>query len=299
MNDTTSPFADFLDDAEHALAGELSGLRERADRLLARYSGIPAAVDVFAVLGLHGSEDPHTEFLAWLLDPAGSHGAGDRFFRRFLGLIGHADARRLARLPGDLNVSVETQYSLDTGCCPDLLVAVRETRQSGVIFLVEAKIHAGPTTGRRRGKDGEFVEGEDQLKRYADIVEQKGLSKLVLERPFGGRALCGNKETFRPVYVLLHAADRTYDERYRSVRYAQIEHALAVFIDEADLSASVRSLIQQFRTSLLAGALPDNALSALEELRHTRLLGSRGSTVGEALALRRLLATLENESNHG
>ena len=40
--------------------------------------------DALTFLGLSASEAVHSKILAWLLDPQGSHGAGDRFLRGFL-----------------------------------------------------------------------------------------------------------------------------------------------------------------------------------------------------------------------
>ena len=40
--------------------------------------------DAFNFLGLSGEEKPHSDILAWLLDPRGSHGAGDYFLKEFL-----------------------------------------------------------------------------------------------------------------------------------------------------------------------------------------------------------------------
>ena len=40
--------------------------------------------DALTFLGLSASEAVHSKILAWLLDPRGSHGAGDRFLRGFL-----------------------------------------------------------------------------------------------------------------------------------------------------------------------------------------------------------------------
>ena len=53
----------------------------RLDGMLARWQD---EVDVFDALRLHGDEQFHSNLLAWLLDPRGSHGLGDRFLQRFL-----------------------------------------------------------------------------------------------------------------------------------------------------------------------------------------------------------------------
>ena len=40
--------------------------------------------DALTFLGVSASEEVHSRVLAWLLDPQGSHGVGDRFLRGFL-----------------------------------------------------------------------------------------------------------------------------------------------------------------------------------------------------------------------
>ena len=51
-------------------------------------------VDIFDALELDGSEEFHSNFLAWLLDPKGSHGLGGDFLQRFLTV---SDARHAIR----------------------------------------------------------------------------------------------------------------------------------------------------------------------------------------------------------
>ena len=80
----------------------LEGLEEdgadlhRLDGMLARWRG---EVDVFDVFRLHGDEQFHSNLLAWLLDPRGSHGLGDLFLQRFLAGSGAARAIRAAHRP--------------------------------------------------------------------------------------------------------------------------------------------------------------------------------------------------------
>ena len=56
-------------------------------------------VDVFDALRLHGDEQFHSNLLAWLLDPRGSHGLGDHFLQRFLAASGAARAIPAAHRP--------------------------------------------------------------------------------------------------------------------------------------------------------------------------------------------------------
>ena len=43
--------------------------------------------DIFKILGVSRSEQCHSKFIAWLLDPNGSHGLGEFSLRRFLQLL--------------------------------------------------------------------------------------------------------------------------------------------------------------------------------------------------------------------
>ena len=83
----------------------LEGLEEdgadlhRLDGMLARWRG---EVDVFDALRLHGDEQFHSNLLAWLLDPRGSHGLGDLFLRRFLAAGGASRAIGAADVPSTM-----------------------------------------------------------------------------------------------------------------------------------------------------------------------------------------------------
>lgn len=71
---------------QHALMdSERPALVERAERFLSR--GIPLSTAVIGRYALH-HENPHSALLAFLLDPAESHGAGVLFLTEFLKLTG-------------------------------------------------------------------------------------------------------------------------------------------------------------------------------------------------------------------
>ena len=68
----------------------------RLDGMLARWWD---EVDVFDALRLHGDEQFHSNLLAWLLNPRGSHGLGDLFLQRFLAASGAPRAILAAHRP--------------------------------------------------------------------------------------------------------------------------------------------------------------------------------------------------------
>ena len=45
----------------------------------------------FEVLGITNAEIRHSNFLAWLLDPNGNHGMGDKFLREFVSKLGQRE----------------------------------------------------------------------------------------------------------------------------------------------------------------------------------------------------------------
>ena len=79
----------------------------RLDGMLARWQD---EVDVFDALRLHGDEQFHSNLLAWLLDPRGSHGLGDHFLQRFLAASGAPRAIRAADRP---STTVRREKSLE------------------------------------------------------------------------------------------------------------------------------------------------------------------------------------------
>ena len=66
-------------------ASQISSLRKFcADPELAQLKGILAEFDAFALLGVSGSEETHSDILAWLLNPRENHSASSFFLTEFL-----------------------------------------------------------------------------------------------------------------------------------------------------------------------------------------------------------------------
>lgn len=282
-----SDVRDFFDRVEQRLAADLPELEQRADRLLELYRGIPSRVDVFDVLNLYGNEDRHTDFLAWLLDVRGQHGLGDRFLRTFLALTGHPSARRIARSPRDLDAAVRTRVSLPRAGIPDLAIAVPGA--PGVIIICEAKIAAALTQGQN---------SEPQTTSYRKWVEKHSLDDLLA--CFGPMRI-DSRGRFDTVLVFLRAQRNQEAEpgvsapKYQYIEYLSIERVLGRLVQDGDLPPSSRSLIQQFRTSVLAGGLP--GLDPLASLRQLRLLRSVEDPLARthlgATRLRQILDSLD------
>ncbi len=119
---------------------------------LERLEDLLAEFNLFDVLGIERREVRHSKFLAWLLDPRGSHGLRDYFLRRFLSeaAAGIADITPLdvdGWKLNDIEVATERHYI-------DILMV---SQADGFVCLVENKIGSG--------------EGPGQLSRYLDTVK--------------------------------------------------------------------------------------------------------------------------------
>ena len=98
-------------------------------------------VDVFSTLGLDGSEEFHSNFLAWLLDPKGSHGLGDHFLQGFLMASGASRAMRAVDRPSTL-VRREKSLELDGEYGRLDIWMLNENSDGGFVCAIENKVWA-------------------------------------------------------------------------------------------------------------------------------------------------------------
>lgn len=124
---------------------------------LERLEDLLADFNLFDVLGIARAELRHSAFLAWLLDPRGSHGLRDYFLRTFL--------LQVAREASNLEVGDITPFEVDSWKLLDIEVATERYyidilivgRDDGFVCLIENKIGSG--------------EHSNQLSRYLDTVK--------------------------------------------------------------------------------------------------------------------------------
>lgn len=62
-----------------------------ADTSFQQLSQKMQTLNIFEVLGITNAEIRHSNFLAWLLDPNGNHGMGDKFLREFVSKLGQRE----------------------------------------------------------------------------------------------------------------------------------------------------------------------------------------------------------------
>lgn len=115
-----------------------------ADTSFQQLSQKMQTLNIFEVLGITNAEIRHSNFLAWLLDPNGNHGMGDKFLREFVSKLGQREV-----VPENVTVCIvrrEWQHI-------DLLVLCQKEKY---LLCVENKVFSG--------------EHDDQLRRYRDML---------------------------------------------------------------------------------------------------------------------------------
>ena len=110
---------------------------------------------MFYALRLHGDEQFHSNLLAWLLDPRGSHGLGDFFLQRFLVEIGAPRAIRAADRPST-TVQREKGLELDGEYGRLDIWLLNESADVDFVCAIENKVWAS--------------EGEGQLAWYRRVL---------------------------------------------------------------------------------------------------------------------------------
>ncbi len=151
--------------------------------------------NLFNVIEVWQQERVHSEFLAWLMDPASSHGLGNAFLRAFIGYVA-AEARVLFE-DGTLSSQPPTEETV-AGWLLDDVEVVTEWRfidiigcdgVDKVVWFIENKVFSD--------------EHSDQLSRYLEIVESEYAGFIILPVFLTIRALYpqspDNKQRYIPV----------------------------------------------------------------------------------------------------
>jgi hypothetical protein len=117
-----------------------------------------AFLDVWGVAGLKRNEIRTASVLAWLIDPAGSHGAGDDYLRAFWNRAGGHD---YFELTGPFRVLTEHSPDGDRGQRVDIVLVGKDQ-----IIFIEVKIDA--------------PQHRLQLERYTEVAKSLGKQFLVI-----------------------------------------------------------------------------------------------------------------------
>ena len=149
------PVLDLVDKTRQALLSLEGGNADlnQAKQMLAAQN---MERDVFDQLGLHYKEDFHSNFLAWLLDPQGSHGLGEGFLRNFLARSGAGFHVINAANRASTKVTRERYIELDGGSGRLDIQVLNE--EAEFVCAIENKVWSG--------------EGEDQLAFYWRVLHK-------------------------------------------------------------------------------------------------------------------------------
>jgi hypothetical protein len=185
-------------------------------------------VDVFDVLGLDGSEEFHSNFLAWLLDPKGSHGMGDHFLQGFLVASGASGAISAVNRPS-ATIRREKSLQLDGGYGRLDIRILNENAE--FVCAIENKIWA--------------AESGDQLAWYRKVLERdhKGYRiHLVFLTPRG-----------------VKPDDPTEREHWTTMSYTNVLRLVEGIIEPGGQTANedVMALLRQYAITLRRNIVPE------------------------------------------
>ena len=174
------------------------------DEDLEHLEDLLAEFNLFDVLKIERRELQHSALLAWLLDPAGSHGLQDYFLRRFL--------TAAAAKAQDEGITGITPLDVDAWALTNIEVATERhnidvlliSQDDEFVCIVENKIGAS--------------EHSDQLNRYLDTVEREyqGLTRFpIFLTPDGIEAESETTEPYVPLGYehIAHLIERTLETR--------------------------------------------------------------------------------------
>ena len=222
----SSALRDFVDNG-----ASLAGLQEMATAELAE-------LNPFEILGIQYTEDVHSRFLKWLLDPGADHGLGTRFVERFLS--------HTAVLAKDMG--------LLTGVGADMIPAEwtgievrREWRNIDILILNRQAGFACAVENKIRSPEGIGANDVSQLTRYRETLESEFPS-------------------FRRHYVFLsptgvapqRGAER---EHWIPETYVAVQTLVKGMLEDAacDMSDAVRAFLMQYETTLRRNIVPETS----------------------------------------
>ena len=181
-----------------------------------------SSINIFDVLNIKNYEIRHSNILAWLLDPYGSHGCGSRFTKLFV--------ERVIRVNPSHRYDPMEWVFLDYGACevyrekhwPDIqkrnsldILLVMESDSHHHLIAIENKVNAKESVG--------------QTEKYRHHLES--------EYP-----------SFRKMYVYLTVDnDAPQDSEWATVSYLDVYELLKVILDYSNLNPESKIIIANYR----------------------------------------------------
>ena len=223
-------------------SAQLSVLRDFADNSTALASlkemttAELAELNPFEVLGIQYTEDVHSRFLKWLLDPGADHGLGKYFVEGFL-LRTDLSANDMGLPSG-----VPTEISPDDWTKTEVR---REWRNIDILILNGQARFVCAVENKIRSLEGIDENGVSQLTRYRETLESEFAS-------------------FRRHYVFLSPtgiAPQTGTEREHWIpeTYVTVHSLVNQMLEDVDcqMSGLVRAFLTQYETTLRRNIVPE------------------------------------------
>jgi len=162
------------------------------NRDLAELELLAKRFNIFEALGVVWAERKHSNFLGFLLNPAGNHGLGDRFLKSFLqaSLANQPSVATLTPIDIDLLDLSQAEVSIERG---GVDILIRDAR-GGISVIVENKIYS--------------KQHSDQLARYFRLESERYSKRTV----FG-------------IYLTIDGDDPE-NENYAPISHSQIRRLL-------------------------------------------------------------------------
>ena len=199
------------------------------DRLKCMLEERVGEVDIFAELGLHGKELFHSDLLAWLMRPEGSHGLGDRFLQGFVRLLNGRPVIRAADRP---TTKVRREEPLDYDGQSGRLDMLIYNARANYVCAIENKVWS--------------PERDNQLSWY----------RKVLERDYPGHRI-------DRVFLTPDGRDPEQDEEHlrtgARMSYSHILRLIEGILDGEVIieNSDVRAFLNQYAVTLRRNIVPD------------------------------------------
>jgi hypothetical protein len=199
--------------------------------------------NLFEALGTINAEIRHSNFLAWLLDPNGSHGLGDIIVKRFLqrALIHLGDERPLTPVDLDLMDLSDLEVRREWSDIDVLLLSPR----NALVIVIENKIGAAESKG--------------QLEKYKARIRK--------EFPSDGMIL------WRHLFLFLTIeGGAPSDDAFIPISYMQIVELLDATVRNRDamLSSDVKMTMRHYVQMLRRQHMEDSELIRLARTVYTK-----------------------------
>ncbi len=202
--------------------------------------------NLFEALGTINAEIRHSNFLAWMLNPNGSHGLGDTIVKRLLqrALIQVGDDRPFTPVDLDLMDMSDLEVRREWADIDLLLI----TPENGIVVAIENKIRAPESKG--------------QLEKYR--------TRVLKDFPAEGD---GNGRRWRHLFLFLTIdGDPPSDSAFIAISYFKLVELLDATVRNRDaaLSPDVKMAMQHYVQMLRREHMEDSELIRLARKIYTK-----------------------------